>query len=187
VKLGPGGLAEKLAGLGLKVESIEKVGEDYCYDIETLYSRPDTLCHIGIARDIAAVLEVELRLPEIGEPGDGKDVSEWTSVKIPDTDLCPCYTARIISGVKVGPSPEWLKERLIAVGATPINNVVDVTNFVMLEMGQPLHAFDYDRLEEGRIVVRRAKAGEKIVTITTWSGSWTRAFLRSAMRRGRWR
>jgi len=163
--LSPEELAVKLTDLGLKVESTEKKGEDVCYEIETLYSRPDTLCHIGIAREIAALLGLELRLAEFGGRGSGRGVGEWTNVEILDEDLCPCYTARIISGVKVGPSPEWLSKRLQAIGVALVNNVVDVTNYVMMETGQPLHAFDYATLEEGRIVVRRAKAGEKILTI----------------------
>jgi len=163
--LSPEELAVKLTDLGNMVESMEKVGDDVCYEIETLYSRPDTLYHVGIARDIAALLKLELTLPELGGEGAGKDVSEWTSVEIVHRDLCPCYTGRIISGVEVGPSPEWLTKRLVAVGVAPVNNVADVTNYVMMEMGQPLHAFDYDTLEEGRIVVRRAKKGEKLITI----------------------
>ena len=126
--LSPEELAVKLTDLGLKVESMEKKGEDVCYEIETLYSRPDTLCHIGVAREIAALLGLELRLAEFGGRGSGREVSEWTSVEILDEDLCPCYTARIISGVKVGPSPEWLSKRLEAIGVAPVNNVADVTN-----------------------------------------------------------
>jgi phenylalanyl-tRNA synthetase beta chain len=161
----PEELAVKLTDLGLKVEFMEKKGDDVCYEVETLYSRPDTLCHIGVAREIAALLGLDLKLPEFSGEGNGKDVGEWTSVEILDEDLCPCYTARIISGVKVGLSPEWLSKRLLAIGVAPVNNVVDATNYVMMETGQPLHAFDYATLEEGRIVVRRAKAREKILTI----------------------
>lgn len=123
------------------------------------------LSMVGVAREVAARLGVELKRPEFKVNETGPAVTELTSVEIKDPDLCPRYTARVIRGVKVGESPEWLKQRLEAAGVRSINNVVDVTNFVLMELGQPLHAFDYDSLSGKRIIVRRAGQDETIVTL----------------------
>ena len=103
--------------------------------------------------------------PDTQLKDDGQKISEYTSVTIEAPDLCPRYTARLIEDVTIGPSPAWLQDRIRSVGMRPINNVVDITNFVMMELGQPLHAFDFDMLEEHRIVVRRAREGEKFVSL----------------------
>lgn len=144
------------------------VRSDTVIDWEVTPNRPDWLCHIGIAREIAAVQGggARLRLPEIGEAAlADQDIQTMTSVRVSAPDLCPRYIARVITGVKIAPSPEWMQRALKAVGLRPINNVVDITNFVLLECGQPLHAFDYAKLAEHRIEVRRAMPGEKIVTL----------------------
>lgn len=121
---------------------------------------------LGVAREIAAITAQPLRVPPLPEVEEiEEDVSRLTRVNIDAPDGCTCYIARIIDGVEIGPSPLWLRRRLQLAGMRPINNVVDVTNYVMLEMGQPLHGFDHDRLAEGRIVVRRAHAGERIITL----------------------
>src|SRR4051794_6691359 len=151
---------------GLPVEVIERHGDGTVIDVEVTSNRGDCLSHVGVARELSALLDREFRdvkpaATEVAVPA----ASSVTSVRIDDPDLCPHYTARVIRGVKVGPSPDWMVRRLEAVGLRPISNVVDVTNYVMFEMGQPLHAFDFDRLAGRRIVVRRAKAGEKLVTI----------------------
>ena len=128
-------------------------------------NRPDCLSVYGIAREISAITGNPLRPIEINLIEQGPPVEEVTSVLIEDPDLCPRYTARVILDVKIAPSPWWMRWRLNAVGLRPINNVVDITNYVLMELGHPLHAFDYRKLEENRIVVRRAKDGEELVTL----------------------
>src|SRR2546421_10054470 len=127
--------------------------------------RGDLTSIIGIARELAALTKQELRIlqPVLNERG--KPAEEMIEVTVEDPDLCPRYTARIISGVKIGPSPEWMGRRLLAAGMRPINNVVDVTNYVMLEFGQPLHGFDYDLVRQHHIIVRRAHDGEEMTTL----------------------
>lgn len=139
--------------------------KDTVLDIAVTPNRPDCLSVMGIAREIAALTHQRLRYPDTSIEGEGGEIHRRTSVTILDPDLCPRYVARMIEGVHVAPSPSWLKDRLEKVGLRSINNVVDVTNYVMLECGQPLHAFDFDLLEEGRIVVRRAKEGESFTTL----------------------
>jgi phenylalanyl-tRNA synthetase beta chain len=139
--------------------------EDDVLDIEITPNRPDCLSVIGIAREIAAKKQRELRLPEVFLEEQGPSVDEASSVEILAPEACPRYVARIIEDVRVRTSPFWLRRLLSLVGLRPINNIVDVTNFVMWECGQPLHAFDLDRLEENRIVVRMADEGERITTL----------------------
>ncbi len=138
---------------------------DIVFDIGITPNRSDCLSMIGIAREVAAITDRKFRYPEFRISESGEDIQSQTSVEILDPDLCPRYTARIIRGVKMGPSPAWMRIRLESVGLRAISNVVDVTNFVMMELGQPLHAFDYRLLEEGRIVVRRAGEGESFVSL----------------------
>ena len=128
-------------------------------------NRSDCLSMIGIAREVAAIQKTVFSYPEINLPEGKGDIRKMTSVSILAPDHCPRYAARILTGVTVGPSPHWLCDRLISVGIRPINNVVDITNFVMMETGQPLHAFDFDRLAGHRIVVRTAVAGEQFTTL----------------------
>ena len=134
-------------------------------DVYITPNRGDCLSMVGVAREIAALYGLPLRTPAPPPSRDSGPVAELTSVTLLAPDLCPRYAARVVQGVKVGPSPEWMQQRLEAAGQRPINNVVDVTNYVMLELGQPLHAFDLDQLAEQRIVVRRATAGEKFTTL----------------------
>jgi len=158
-------LADLLMKIGLTVEEIIEAGDDIVLDVEVTSNRPDCLGHIGVAREVATATGAELRLPAVGKADATGDVSKLTSVEVADPDLCPRYTARVLRNVSVGPSPAWLVERLEAIGMRSVNNVVDITNFVLMEYSQPLHAFDFDKLAENRIVVRRAKAGEEIVSI----------------------
>ncbi len=138
---------------------------DTVIDIDLTPNRPDCLSLIGIAREIAAIQKTPLRYPDCLLPATGSAVNDLTSVTIQAPDLCPRYAARLLTGVTVGPSPFWLQDRLLSVGLRPINNIVDVTNFVLMELGQPLHAFDFDRLAGHRIVVRTAAAGEIFTTL----------------------
>ena len=138
---------------------------DTVLDIGVTPNRADCLSIIGIAREVAALTGKTLRYPEAAVEESGEDIRDITSVTILDPDLCPRYTARVIKNVKIKPSPPWMRRRLEAVGLRAINNIVDITNFVMMELGQPLHAFDYRFLEEGRIVVRRSHDGETFVSL----------------------
>jgi phenylalanyl-tRNA synthetase beta chain len=166
-------LAELLSNLGFGTEGIEKIsakgcltaGADTVIDIDVTSNRGDCLSHIGVAREIAAATGRELKLPKIEYPAVKKDISKLVSVEIDEPALCGRYTGRIIEGVKVGPSPDWMAGRLEAVGLRSVNNVVDATNYAMMETGQPPHAFDYDKIRGAKIIVRRAKKGEKLVSI----------------------
>ena len=128
-------------------------------------NRPDCLSLIGVAREIAGIFNSPLRYPDTSINDSQPRIDGFTSVKIEAPELCPRYAARLLFGIKVGPSPHWLKDRLLSVGLRPINNIVDITNFVMLETGQPLHAFDFDRLARHCIVVRKAMDGEPFFTL----------------------
>jgi phenylalanyl-tRNA synthetase beta chain len=141
---------------------------DVILDLDITPNRPDCLSVIGIAREIAALTGEPLRLPPIHYEEAEKLIDSFASVDIVEPDLCPRYCASLITGIKIAPSPSWLQQRLNNCGMRPINNVVDVTNYVMLEYGQPLHAFDYHKLKGRQIIVRRAGEGE---TVTTLDGS----------------
>ena len=174
------GLPDEIDGL-LILSPEAKVGQpfseylgieagDVVYDLEITPNRPDLNSVIGIAREISAVTGNPLKLPTIALPAGSGAITELVSVRIEQTELCPRYVARVIRGVKVGPSPAWLKNALEKVGLRSINNVVDATNYVMLEIGQPLHAFDYHLIAKAAngtptIVVRTASDGEPFVTL----------------------
>jgi len=138
---------------------------DVIFDLDVTPNRPDCLSVIGIAREIAALTGEPLRLPPIHYEELEKPVDSFASVDIAEPDLCPRYCASLITGIKITPSPSWLQQRLNSCGMRPINNVVDITNYVMLEYGQPLHAFDYHKLKGRQIIVRRAGNGETITII----------------------
>jgi phenylalanyl-tRNA synthetase beta chain len=138
---------------------------DTVFEIGLTPNRPDCASMIGVAREIAAIESGKLIYPEISFDEAEPDCSAMTSVTIDNPDHCPRYAARIIKDMKIGPSPQWLQRRLRSIGLRPISNVVDITNFVMMESGQPLHAFDYDLLDENRIVVRTANKNEKFTTL----------------------
>jgi len=138
---------------------------DMVFDIDLTPNRSDCLSIMGIAREIAAIQKTKLAYPDIHLPESENHISKFTSVEIEAPDHCPRYAARLLFDVSVAPSPFWLQDRLTSIGLRPINNIVDVTNFVMLETGQPLHAFDLDRLAENRIVVRVAQKGEIFTTL----------------------
>ncbi|MCX8132292.1 MAG: phenylalanine--tRNA ligase subunit beta [Clostridia bacterium] len=150
--------------LGMDIREVLGIDDDVV-EFEITPNRPDCLSIIGIARETAATLGTTFKKPVISVTEAGGNVNEIASVEIRDADLCPRYAARIIRNVKIGDSPEWMKERLRAAGIRPINNIVDITNYVMLEMGQPMHAFDLDNIKGSKIVVRRAAEGETIETL----------------------
>jgi len=158
-------LAERLALTGLNHEGTEEVGGDLAIDLEVTSNRSDCLGHLGVAREVAAVFELEFREPDPRPPETGTPVTDLTAVDVEAPDVCPRFTARVVTGAKVGPSPWWLRKRLETLGLRSINNVVDITNYVMFECGQPLHAYDLKTLKGHRLVVRRAKKGERLVAI----------------------
>ena len=140
--------------------------DDHVVEFEITPNRPDCLSVIGLAREVSATFDTPLTLHEPVVKGGGPGVlTELLDVETPDPDLCPRYTARMVRGVKIGPSPKWMRERLRSMGVRPINNIVDITNYVMLEYGQPMHAFDYRYVKGGKIVVRRAREGEELTTL----------------------
>lgn len=165
ISLSANQLADELTRVGLAVEGVHPHGDDFVLDIDLTSNRPDCLSHLGVAREIAAItgnpLKTRKPQPEVPLP----KVLAYDVVAIQDADLCNRFTARIIKNVKIGPSPRWLVDRLEAIGERAINNVADITNYVMHELGQPMHSFDLDKLSGGRIVVRRAKHGETIKTL----------------------
>ncbi|MCX7984660.1 MAG: phenylalanine--tRNA ligase subunit beta [Bacteroidetes bacterium] len=138
---------------------------DIIYDIGITPNRGDCLSHIGIAREISALVQKHLKLPTISITESTASVKKFTTVTVEDVQRCPRYCARVVRNVTLGPSPQWMQDRLVALGIRPINNIVDITNYVLLETGHPLHAFDYDKLAGHRIVVRTATEGEKFVTL----------------------
>ena len=138
---------------------------DQIFDLELTPNRPDCQSMLGIAWEVGALTENRVSLPKVKYPEQGPPIDELMTIEVADPDLCPRYTASLITGMTVAPSPQWMQERLIAAGMRPINNIVDVTNYVMLEFGQPLHSFDYDRLREKKIIVRRARPGEHLVSL----------------------
>ena len=158
-------LIDKLDMIGLMVEEWEKKDSDVILDIETYANRPDTLGHLGVAREIAAVLKLKLKKQKWPLTEIQKASSELCAVKIYDPDLCPRYCGIVVKGIQVGPSPEWLRKRIEAVGLNPINNVVDVTNYVLFSTSHPIHAFDLAKIAGRKIIIRRAKEGEGIRTL----------------------
>ena len=140
--------------------------DDHVVEFEITPNRPDCLSVIGLAREAAATFGKELKTHEPVVKGGAEGVlTELLSVETPAADLCPRYTARMVRNVKIAPSPKWMRERLRAMGVRPINNIVDITNYVMMEYGQPMHAFDYRYVKGGRIIVRRAAEGEELTTL----------------------
>ncbi|MCJ7693660.1 MAG: hypothetical protein MUO22_09635 [Sedimentisphaerales bacterium] len=163
--LEPQKIAQVLSDLGFPAESIESLDNDTVIDVEITSNRGDCLGYIGIARELAAVTGAEMKMPVVEMDESDRDVAEFASVEIKDPDLCGRYTARIIQGIKVGPAPDWLKNKLHAIGIRSVNNVVDATNYAMVETGQPPHAFDYNKIDQGKIIVRKAISGERLVSI----------------------
>ena len=140
--------------------------DDHVVEFEITPNRPDCLSVIGLAREAAATFSQPMQLHQPVVKGGGKgNLMDLLDVETPASDLCPRYTARMVRNVKIGPSPKWMRERLRAMGVRPINNIVDITNYVMLEYGQPMHAFDYRYVKGGHIIVRRAEEGEELTTL----------------------
>lgn len=163
--LSPQELADRLTNIGLVVADIKPVEDDFCLDIEVTSNRPDCLGIIGIAREVAAAAGGSLHFPETHFVTTNTEISKFITIAVEEPILCPRYTARVIRHITVENSPEWMQKRLKCIGLRPVNNIVDITNYVMMETGQPLHAFDLDKLSEQKIIVRKARSGEEIVAL----------------------
>src|SRR5580700_5754393 len=165
VTASPSEVASRLALSGTNIGSVENGPHGAVIDAEVGSNRPDCLAHYGIARELGAVYKLPLK-PISSRPAEGKaKAADAVNVEISSPELCGRFTARVIHGAKIQPSPKWLKDRLEASGVASISNVVDISNYVMLELGNPLHTYDYDKVRDHRIGVRRAKFGEKIRTL----------------------
>ena len=138
---------------------------DAVLDAEVTPNRPDCLSILGVAHEVAAITGAQVSEPDAAYPEDGPPIASRVRIEIEDPDLCARYTAGLIEGIKIGPSPKWLQDILSKAGQRTINNVVDITNFVMLEYGQPMHAFDFDKLTDGAVIVRQARRGERLATL----------------------
>ncbi len=147
-------------------DAVEALGlHDTVFEYEVTNNRVDCFSILGIAREAAATFGKEYKPPVVKATGDGDDINKYVKVDVQATDLCPRYTARLVKNIRLAPSPEWMQRRLAASGIRPINNIVDITNYVMEEYGQPMHAYDFDTIKGGRIIVRRANEGEEFVTL----------------------
>ncbi len=158
-------LERRLMMAGLNHEGTEQVDGDPAIDLEVTSNRPDCLGHIGVGREVAVLWDVPLTIPEAKVIEGKTPIDQLLKVRIDCPDLCSRYTARVVRGVKIGPSPEWMQRRLKTLGIAAINNVVDISNYVLMECGQPLHAFDFAKLQGAEIIVRRPKPGETIEAI----------------------
>lgn len=138
---------------------------DYVVDFEILANRPDCLCTWGVARETAAAMGTELKLPKITVKEAGGDIHDYVKVDVLESGLCPRYAAKVVKNVRIAPSPAWLRQYLHAAGMRSINNIVDITNFIMLETGHPMHAFDLSKVRGGHIIVRKAEKGEQLTTL----------------------
>ena len=170
IDLSPSELALKLTGVGLAVEGIHRHGDDHVFDVDLTSNRSDCLSHLGVAREIGVITQRSLTAETEGRRKDSAEIPmpavlAGDVVRIESEKLCQRFTARIIRNVRIGPSPGWLVDRLEAIGERSINNVADITNYAMHELGQPMHAFDLDKLADNRIVVRTARDGESITTL----------------------
>lgn len=165
VKAAPDKLAEALTMAGLSVESVRPTGSDHIFEIEITANRPDWLSVIGVAREVAALTGAKVKLPPVDKVKVKPQPSPGVKVSVEERGLCPRYTARVIRNVRVQESPAWLRERIEAMGLRSVNNIVDITNFCLFETGEPMHAFDLDKISGGEVIVRKALSSEKIVTI----------------------
>jgi len=162
----PEKLADILTMHSFEVEKIEKMGKDYILDIDVLPNRGgDCFSHMGMARECALLTKNKIKDQERNIKESKEKTTDYIKVNIENSNYCPRYTARVVTDVKVKESPKWMQDKLKVCGLRPINNIVDATNYVMLQTGQPLHAFDLDKLEAGQIIVRKAKKGEKIISL----------------------
>jgi phenylalanyl-tRNA synthetase beta chain len=161
----PHQLGDRFTNAGMAVDALQKIGDDAVFELDIATNRPDCLSHLGVAREIAAIYGLDLKTPKVEMREAETVAADVFSISIVDADLCARYCGRYIADVKIGLSPGWLKARLELLGVRSINNVADITNYVMLELGQPLHAFDAEMLERQQIIVRRANFEERMTTL----------------------
>lgn len=157
-------LLEKPYELGIPIGEVEEL-KDYVIEFEITPNRPDCLSILGMAREVAATFDLELKYPDLTVKNEEGDINNIVKISVQNSDLCPRYIGKVVKDIKVEPSPLWMQISLIKAGMKPINNIVDITNYVLLEYGQPVHAFDLDTLKNKEIIVRNAEKGEKIVTL----------------------
>lgn len=153
-------LVEKMNMIGLLVEDWKEVDGDIILDVETYANRPDTLGHLGVAREVAASLSLSLKRKSWPLTESGEETSQLVDIQIKNADLCPRYCGIVVQNIQVGPSPAWLRKRIEAMGLKPVNNVVDVTNYVLFSTSHPIHAFDLEKIEGRRVIIRSAEKGE---------------------------
>jgi len=165
IKVSVKDLGDKLRSLGFEIAGEEKKGDDVIFDVEITPNRGDCLSVVGITREISAGFGLEMKIKKTEINGSCGKINDSIKIEINEPLLCPRYTARMIKGLRVGPSPDWMVKRLESLGVRSINNVVDATNYVLLETGQPLHAFDYSLIRGSKIIVRKANENEKIITL----------------------
>jgi phenylalanyl-tRNA synthetase beta chain len=177
INLTPQEVAEKLTSVGLAVEGIHAHADDFVFDVDLTSNRGDCLSHLGVARELSAISNSKFQIPNFKNENPQSTIRNPQLVELFDEDICNRFTARIIRHVTVSPSPKWLVDRLEAIGQRSINNVADITNYVMHELGNPMHSFDYNSLAENRLVVRRAKAGEKMHTLDEVERTFTEDML----------
>ena len=163
---------EALIHAGLVVENVYHSHGTDVLDVEVTSNRTDCLSHTGLARELAALFKLKFTAPEVTLVESGEPAGDSMAVKILVPDMCSYYSARLIRNVKVGPSPQWLRDVLESIGLRSVNNVVDITNFVLMETGQPLHAFDAAKVNDQRIFVDTPADGETITAIRVWPASW---------------
>src|SRR4030043_1250646 len=156
---------EALERIGLMVEGREEKDGGVILEIETYSNRPDTLGHLGMARELAVALGLRLKERTWPRPELTVRTADLADVQILDEDLCPRYCGVVVKGIKVGPSPAWLQKRIRSMGLNPINNVVDVSNYVLFSTSHPIHAFDLDKIAGARVIIRRAKKGERLLCL----------------------
>ena len=161
VPFAPGELRERLSLAGIAVEGLDETPAGPLLDLDLTINRPDCLGHYGVAREVAALTRKQLPPVSANLAEAGESAGSIARVEIESPDLCGRFTARVLRGVRVQPSPDWLRRRLEALGQASINNLVDATNYVMLELGHPMHAYDLDLLAERRIIVRRSRPGDR--------------------------
>lgn len=158
-------IGKMLTSAGLEVDDIQTAKEDSIFEVSLTPNLGHCASLLGIAREISAAIEKPVTIPVLHLNETGEPIENLVKIQIDDTVRCPRYACRLVQNIKIAPSPSWMQERLLASGIRPVNNIVDITNYVLLEFGQPLHAFDFDKLQEGKIIVRTAHPEEKIITI----------------------
>jgi len=161
----PAELAKRLTAAGLAVEGMSAHGGDTVFDVDITTNRPDCMNHFGLAREISVIYGLPLRRPAAAPAESSERTRDAARVTVEDFEGCPRFVARVVRGVRIGPSPDWLRRRLESIGLRSINNVVDVTNFILWELGQPLHAYDLEKLAGRQLIVRRARPGERLTTL----------------------